>query len=417
MKSARLIFLVSSILLCSIPSAKSDELLNPNGWQRHTIDKSSRGADGIRLADANGDGRLDLATGWEEGGVIRVYLQPEKSRVKELWPSVTVGKVKSAEDAILVDLDGDGALDVVSSCEGRTQAVFFHFAPKDKSDYLKANKWKTVALEQSRGTTRWMFALATDVDGKNGPDLVVASKNPNAIVGWFQSPKQPRNVADWKFHAIRKAGWVMSMIAQDMDHDGVQDVLVSDRKGSLSGVFWLQNPGKSQSASEPWREWNIGANKQEVMFIDAVFKTSKNQEVYAAVKPADVLAFKSHQTDPSSKWHQTTYRLARDKIGTAKSVRKADINLDGKPDLVFSCEQATKSKHGVVWFTLPDDPGTGDKPVSIATNVLNSISGPLGEKFDLLQLIDVDQDGDLDVLTCEERANLGVVWYENPTRK
>jgi hypothetical protein len=25
-------------------------------------------------------------------------------------------------------------------------------------------------------------------------------------------------------------------------------------------------------------------------------------------------------------------------------------------------------------------------------------------------------DGDLDVLTCEERANLGVIWYENPTR-
>ena len=46
----------------------------------------------------------------------------------------------------------------------------------------------------------------------------------------------------------------------------------------------------------------------------------------------------------------------------------------------------------------------------------HEISGPRGVKFDLLQLLDVDGDGDLDVLTCEERHNLGVVWYENPAR-
>ena len=29
---------------------------------------------------------------------------------------------------------------------------------------------------------------------------------------------------------------------------------------------------------------------------------------------------------------------------------------------------------------------------------------------------DWDADGDLDVICCEERANLGVLWYENPTK-
>lgn len=31
-----------------------------------------------------------------------------------------------------------------------------------------------------------------------------------------------------------------------------------------------------------------------------------------------------------------------------------------------------------------------------------------------LQARDMDGAGDLDVLRCEERAGLGVVWYENP---
>ena len=69
-------------------------------WQRHTIDNSSKGADGVRLLDVNGDGLLDVATGWEEGGVVRAYLNPGPGKSKAEWPAVTVGKVKSAEDAV-----------------------------------------------------------------------------------------------------------------------------------------------------------------------------------------------------------------------------------------------------------------------------------------------------------------------------
>ncbi len=41
-------------------------------WRLNVIDDSSRGADGVKLADVNGDGLPDIATGWEEGGITRV---------------------------------------------------------------------------------------------------------------------------------------------------------------------------------------------------------------------------------------------------------------------------------------------------------------------------------------------------------
>ncbi|NRB28077.1 MAG: hypothetical protein HRU37_10410 [Roseibacillus sp.] len=44
----------------------------------------------------------------------------------------------------------------------------------------------------------------------------------------------------------------------------------------------------------------------------------------------------------------------------------------------------------------------------------HDIGGTEGAKFDLIELIDLDADGDLDVITCEEVANLGLFWYENP---
>jgi len=34
----------------------------------------------------------------------------------------------------------------------------------------------------------------------------------------------------------------------------------------------------------------------------------------------------------------------------------------------------------------------------------------------LLRAVDLDRDGDLDILGCEEADNLGVFWYENPAR-
>jgi len=55
--------------------------------------------------------------------------------------------------------------------------------------------------------------------------------------------------------------------------------------------------------------------------------------------------------------------------------------------------------------------------------VTHDLSGPDGIKFDRIELMDVDGDGDLDLLTCEERhrskenpklTGLGVFWYENP---
>src|SRR5688500_16108882 len=79
-----------AILLIASPAPAADA-----AWTRHTIDDSSRGADGVRLADANGDGLLDIVTGWEQGSVTRLYLNPGPAKAREKWPAVTIGKTPS----------------------------------------------------------------------------------------------------------------------------------------------------------------------------------------------------------------------------------------------------------------------------------------------------------------------------------
>jgi len=377
-------------------------------WTRHTIDDSSRGADGTRLADVNGDGLMDITTAWEEGGMVRVYLNPGHARAKEKWPAVTVGKVRSGEDAVFADLDGDGATDVVSSCEGRVRSLFVHWAPKDKAEYLDPAAWHTEPIPAAKGARMWMFVLPIQLDGPHGIDLVAAAKGGNAQIGWLQAPDNPRDLAAWTWHPLYKAGWIMSLIAADMDGDGDTDVLASDRKGATRGCLWLENPGPGPAQAQPWKQHRIGKGGREVMFIThADLDADGLLDVLAAVRGGDLVWHRRKTKSPDA-WESFPIAMPAN-TGSGKGVAVGDVDLDGKPDIVFTCEHA-RGKSGAVWLSYRQAPT--DRVWDA-----HEISGPKGTKYDRIELLDLDGDGDLDLLTCEEAENLGVIWYENPTKK
>ena len=92
-----------------------------------------------------------------------------------------------------------------------------------------------------------------------------------------------------------------------------------------------------------------------------------------------------------------------------KSLAVGDIDLDGRVDVV-STNRGSEPAKCVAWQTWEGSPA--DRKWKE-----NDIGGIEGAKFDLIELIDLDKDGDLDVVTCEEVAGLGLIWYENPSRE
>ena len=381
-------------------------------WAMHVIDDSSAGADGVKLADVNGDGLQDLAVGWEQGGISRAYLNPGPDAAADPWPAVTVGPADDVEDAVFADLDGDGAVDVISSAEGGTRGVFIHWAPPDPADYLDPGAWTTQIIPATTGL-RWMYAEPMQVDGRYGLDLIAGGKDGGAMVGWLEAPANPRDTAAWQLHEMCDVGWTMSIIPKDMDSDGDEDVVVTDRYNyvGLRGARWLENPGTgSPLQMNPWTNRFIGGQGDEVM-LSAMEDLDEDgwDDLIVPMRDPNGLSFFRRTDLFSNSWAEYPIQVPSD-VGTCKAAGVGDVDLDGDPDVVLSFANSD-GVSGVVWLSYPSspfDPVWDD----------HEISGPLGTKYDVVQLLDLDADGDADVITTEESTGdggLGVIWYENPT--
>jgi hypothetical protein len=180
---------------------------------------------------------------------------------------------------------------------------------------------------------------------------------------------------------------------------GGTQLLISDRRGPQRGVYVLTYGGDPNAS---WARHDLGGENAEVMFVSTGSVFGGMPDVAVAMKDAgigiiSVMMWSGHPVHgavPQPTWPTNS--------GTGKGTAIGDLDGDGKTEIVVTCEHA-EDKHGVFYYTR----------VSDKEWAFRDISGLEGTKFDRIELLDVDGDGDLDVITCEERENLGVIWYEN----
>lgn len=403
-------------------------------FARHVIDDSGAGADGVHLADFNGDGFDDVVSGWEESAELKIYLHPGAGVAAGAapWPAVEVARgdaVRDIEDAAFADLDNDGRVDaVLSATEGKganaNRRLRLHRQVGDA--------WQDTVLNRDTATERFMKIRAAQLDGRNGADIVAVSRDlledpadPEKIstpggVFLYSAPAAPAlgETAAWTRQRLADVHKGKSIELKDFDADGDTDILYAGARN----ILWLENPLREGKGDE-WRSHWIGTGSDLALCdvngdgIDDIVATESSKAYPVVARWFAGIDDKKHR---HRQWQSHDIRLREElPFGiltpnnySTKSIACTDLDGDGQVEIAIT---ASGSGYGIFVVhpleapqAAPDTPWRAE-PITGYQWVM---------KYDNILPADIDGDGDTDLVTSEENEGwllrgAGVLWYEN----
>jgi len=305
----------------------------------------------VLIADVNTDGELEVVFGDSAYGTIWCL----DAAGEELWtydgPSGTDSPPAAA------DLDGDGTIEIVYG----TMKV-------------KGGNGRVIALDGATGKERW-FA---EVPGHVQSEPALADLNADGVLdvivtNWMGDGKLRAlngkdgaelwtfTTDDWIYHGVS---------VHDFDADGIPEIVVADRKGHV----WLL---EGESGEAKWTATLEGERQGSVFgptsLVDADGKI-----------PLEIVVPGSHLHLLDAKQGEARWRKVYGGSSLARGVAVADVDGDGKQDLVYgegTRLRAVRARDGKDLWAF--DLRTGESPHEGLDNA------PL--------ILDLDGDGRLDV--------------------
>jgi putative membrane-bound dehydrogenase-like protein len=190
---------------------------------------------GLGIGDVNKDGRDDLVVpnGWWEAPPLAAEKEPAGP-----WPFHQAPFGEAQAQMYVYDFDGDGDNDVLGSSAHR-RGIWWY-------EQLPDNQWKTHEIDDS--IAQMHSLVLTDINGDGLPDFVTGKRyyahngrdpgeDEPALIAWYELARKDGK-PEWTQHVIdRDSGVGTAFEVHDMNGDGLQDIIVANKRG----VFYFEH--------------------------------------------------------------------------------------------------------------------------------------------------------------------------------
>jgi hypothetical protein len=352
--------------------------------------------DALAAGDLDGDNDTDLivvARGANGVNGQILYLLNTDGQGTFSAPQVLTTEFAEPRAAHVADVDGDGDMDIIGSSSFDYDHNVFWFMNDGKATFTKHPTVLNTGVEPR-------FMSTGDFDKDGDLDLVVPQQTANKLTlyhntdgkGLFGDPVD----LDTDLEGVERTNSV------DFDGDGDIDVVATVDTAGL--VVWYENTAGAFGPRKLINETELASGLAVVNLDgDADLDLLTSSQFSAQVQ--------LHKNNGDGTFEQL--QLTPANVIEPDYAKPADLDGDGDLDvLVF-----TDSDYELSWFPNVDGKGTFGEQQLIVDYVApqDSPSGDIIIWWDV-EAADMDKDGDLDVVTSEPVGSQ-LIWYENTDGK